>query len=70
MTVQDLVNQLVMFPPTMEVFTLREDLSFVAERYRAIDAVNMGNALIEQEKDETGSDVSTYKVAIIIKAAK
>lgn len=70
MLVQDLVNQLVMFPPNMEVYILREDLERLGSRYAAADSAIMGDALVEQVQDAEGNDISKFKRAIIIKGVK
>ena len=67
MIVQDLVNALLQFPPTMEVYTVREDFSKTVERYAPIDAVTIGDAVIGQDKDKDGNEKSVFKQAILIK---
>jgi hypothetical protein len=67
MNVQDLVNALLQFPPSMEVYTVREDFLKTVERYSQIDSVALGNAVIKQDKDKEGNDVSVFKQAILIK---
>lgn len=67
MNVQDLVNALLQFPPTMEVYTVREDFTKTVERYAPVDTVSIGEAAIKQDKDKDGNDISTFKQAILIK---
>lgn len=66
--VQDLVNALLLYPPTMEVFSLREDMLKVSERYTPIETVIIGEAAIGSEKDKDGNDKAIYKQAILVKA--
>jgi mannose/fructose/N-acetylgalactosamine-specific phosphotransferase system component IIB len=67
MIVQDLVNALLQFPATMEVYTVREDFSKMIERYSPVESVTIGEAAIKQDKDKEGNDVSIFKQAILIK---
>lgn len=67
MNVQDLVNALLQFPPTMEVYTVREDFTKTVERYAPVDTVTFGEAAIKQDKDKDGNEISIFKTAILIK---
>jgi hypothetical protein len=67
MNVQDLVNALLQFPPTMEVYSVREDFSKTIERYSPIESVMIGEAAVGQAKDDQGNDKALFKQAILIK---
>lgn len=69
MTVQDLVNALLQFPPTMEIFTIRDDFSKTIEKYTTVDDVEIGNAAIKSEQDKEGNDVLSFKQAVLIKVS-
>lgn len=67
MIVQDLVNALLQFPATMEIFLMRDEAQKLSEKFTTVDTVVMGEAVTGQDKDKDGNEISVTKQAVIIK---
>jgi hypothetical protein len=67
MIVQDLVNALLQFPATMEVYLMRDEAQKLSEKFAAADSIIMGEAVTGQANDKDGNEISVTKQAVIIK---